>query len=185
MQPETRPQVALPKDFRLEQDGQRTTVSWRWFKWNSLILVVFSALFTGYLVLEHSRLHIFELLTHIPMTGFLIYVTLMSMLNTSRLEVSGGELRIQHGPFPFWNITRDRTVSGREISQLYGQEMRGSKGKITYSLFALDSEGRKHELAFWLEDKNQVLYLEQTLERLLGLEDKPVEGEAAPRGKVA
>lgn len=73
-----------------------------------------------------------------------------------------------------------RTLPGRELTQLYGQEIRGNKGRVSYSLFALDKQGRKEKLLSNLDDKDQVLYLEQALERRLGIEDSPVDGELAP-----
>jgi hypothetical protein len=99
--------------------------------------------------------------------------------------VSRNSLSIRHGPLPW---TGNRQMSGRELTQLYGVEnSRTSKGSTTYTydLLALDREGRTIKLISGLTDKDQVLYLEQTLERRLGIEDAPVDGEVAKRTSAA
>jgi len=75
-----------------------------------------------------------------------------------------------------------------QLTQLYGEETaKTNKGNTTYTynLFALDREGRKVKLLSNLTDKDQVLYLEQSLERRLGIEDAPVDGEIAVRTPAA
>jgi hypothetical protein len=79
--------------------------------------------------------------------------------------------------------------------RLYCQEARGPSPKqvfpgpahllaSSYSLLGIDQQGRKVKLLSGIEDKDQVLYLEQALERRLGIEDSPVAGELASRVSV-
>ncbi|AKJ00265.1 Hypothetical protein AA314_01891 [Archangium gephyra] len=188
--PPSRPKAALPERFQVEEHGQGTTISWRWFRAYHVFMVFFCLLWNGFLfvwyfvALTHEAPLIVTLfpLLHTGVGLFLIYMTVAGFVNSTRIEVSREELRIQHGPLPW---SGNRTLSGRELTQVYGQEVRGSKGSVSYSLLALDTQRRQVKLLTGLEAKEQALYLEQALERRLGIEDSPVEGELARRDQVA
>jgi hypothetical protein len=192
MQSETRPQVALPKHVHLEEHGERTTVSWRWLTWQHglmafmlLFINAFYVVFFLNIPMYHPEKPLESLLITLFMASVpvcLNYSTLAGLLNTTRIELSRDELRIQHGPVPWLG---NRTVPARDITQLHGQAVRTGRAGYTYSLFALDKAGRKVKLLSGLENKDQVLSLEQALEHRLGLEDRPVEGELAQRNQVA
>lgn len=188
--PSPRPKAALPERFQVEEHGQGTTISWRWFRAYHVFLVFFCLMWNGFLfswyfvALTHETplaVKLFPLL-HTGAGVFITYMTVAGFVNRTRIDVSRDELRIQHGPLPW---AGNRTLSGRELSQLYGQEVRGSKGSVSYSLFALDKQRRQVKLLSGLDGKDQVLYLEQALEQRLGIEDSPVDGEVARRNQVA
>lgn len=68
----------------------------------------------------------------------------------------------------------------RDLVQLYGQAHAGFLGE-RYRLCALTRRGRRVILVSGFPHKEPVLYLEQTLERRLGIEDSWVKGELAER----
>ncbi|OJT24907.1 hypothetical protein BO221_10950 [Archangium sp. Cb G35] len=174
-----------PKGFRLEEDGQRATLTWRWYSTDTVALMIVSVFWTVFLLEKHSRLSLLELFFFSSVAGAFVYATLMGLLNSTRVEVGNGELRIQHGPLPFWRMTRSLTMSGGSLTRLYGEEFRNAKGGLSYTLLALDTRGRQVKLVSRLENKEQVLYLERFLEHRLGIEDRPVKGEVAQRDQVA
>jgi hypothetical protein len=186
-----RPKAALPERFQVEEDGQSTVLSWRWFRVRHVFMAFFCLFWDGSLAMMYSRMLaqedpsltglLFPLL-HVGAGMFLTYSTLAGFVNRTRIEASRSELRIQHGPLPW---PGNRAWASREITQLYGMEVKDSERSTTYRLLALDRQGRKVKLLSGLEDKDQVLYLEQALERRLGIEDGPVDGELATREQVA
>ncbi|QRN96083.1 hypothetical protein JRI60_44830 [Archangium violaceum] len=182
-----RPRAALPERIQVEEDGQSTVLTWRWFKKHHLLMACFCVFWDGMLfnmyraMLEKGNVSLVELLfpmMHVGAGVFLTYSTLAGFLNRTRIEASRDELHIQHGPLPW---PGNRTLSARQLTQLYATEVRGNKGSVSYTLLALDRRGHKVELLSGLDDKDQVLYLEQTLERRLGIEDDPVDGELGTR----
>ena len=189
----TRAKAALPSRFQVEELGSSTQITWRWFNpIKHIIMAFFCVLWDGFLVTWYSfaffeegppqaLLLCFPLL-HVAAGIGLTYSTLCGFFNRTLLEVSRDSLTIRHGPLPW---TGNRTLTRRELTQLYGLEVvHTSKGRRTgssYNLCALDREGRKVVLLSGLEEKEQVLWLEQALERRLGIEDTPVEGEVAAR----
>ncbi|WPB75879.1 hypothetical protein KYC5002_43680 [Archangium violaceum] len=171
MSSETQLPLKPPKDFRLEDDGQRATLTWRWYSTDTVALMIVSVFWTAFLLEKHSRLSQVELFFFGSVAVAFIYATMMGLLNSTRVEVGNGELRIQHGPLPFWRMTRSLTVSGSSLTQLFGEEFRNGKGGISYTLLALDTRGRKVKLVSRLENKEKVLYLERFLEHRLGIRE--------------
>jgi hypothetical protein len=190
-----RPRAARPAHLREEENGDRTVLSWRWFRARHVFMAFFCLFWDGFMVMAliGMPVHMWPVLVlHLGTGLVLTYLTLSGFLNTTRVEASRSELTIRHGPLPW---PGSRTVSGHELTQLYCQEARGPSPKqvfpgpahllaSSYSLLGIDQQGRKVKLLSGIEDKDQVLYLEQALERRLGIEDSPVAGELASRVSV-
>ena len=174
-----RAQAPLPSHFKIEESDGVTRIRWRWFNFVHVLMLVFCICWDGALVMGfNSGLRVSSfILIHVTVGVLLTYCTLAGWVNQTAVEVSRNRLTVRHGPLP-WPGNRD--VPGRQLTQLYGEEIvktnKGSKS-YSYDLMALDREGRKIKLLKGLLEKEQVLYLEQTLERRLGIEDAPVDGE--------
>lgn len=189
-----RAKAPLPPRFKVEEeDGAATRITWRWFSIIHIFMIFFCIAWDGFLITwygiafatDSPIIMIIFPIAHVAAGVGLTYYTLTGLVNRTTIEVSRNHLSIRHGPLP-WPGQMD--APGRQFTQLYGVEnSRTSKGTTTYSydLFALDREGRKIKLITGLTDKDQVLYLEQTLERRLGIEDAPVDGEVATRTSAA
>ena len=189
-----RAKAPLPSRFKVEEeDGAGTRITWRWFSIVHIFMVFFCIAWDGFLVTWYGTafaedgplIMILFPLAHVAAGVGLTYYTLTGLMNRTTIEVSRNRLTIRHGPLP-WPGNMD--VPGRQFTQIYGVEnSRTNKGTTTYTydLIALDREGRTTKLITGLTDKEQVLYLEQTLERRLGIEDAPVDGEVATRTSAA
>lgn len=189
-----RAKAALPARFEVEDDGTTTRISWRWFTLRTLALAAFCVFWDGFLIVWYGAalsspktpvMAVLFPLLHVGAGAGLTYTVLTGFINRTRVEVNRALLTIRHGPLPW---VGNRVLPGRSLAQLYGEEVTSKSRNgtsVTYSLFALDREGRKVKLLSGLEEKDQVLYLEQTLERRLGIEDVPVDGEVATRTQVA
>jgi hypothetical protein len=119
------------------------------------------------------------------LTGFLNSTTIA--VRSQKSEVGDGPFRrseqtvnllsIQHGPIP---ARGNRALSGEEISQLYCKERStSSKGGVSraYEVRAILVDGRQLTLLDKLPSPDQALFIEQELERRLGIVNQPVEGE--------
>lgn len=186
----TRARVTLPQRFHMAEDEQRTVIAWRTFDgMDRFLLVFFSALWNVPLLMLYRHLiatgaSLTSLLLPLLFVGpglFILYMTLVSFVNHTRIEVSRDKLTIHCGPLPW---TENHTLSGKELAQLYVHAPANSTNTTGHSLLALDKQGRKVQLLTGL-DKEQVRYLEQALERQLGIEDSPVEGEMPRRSEDA
>jgi hypothetical protein len=99
-------------------------------------------------------------------------------LKRTRIEATREGLIVRQAPL---GLQREELhLERRDLVQLYGQAQRGFLGE-TYRLCALTRRGRRVILASGFPHKEQALYLEQTLEAQLGIEDSWVKGELAER----
>jgi len=186
----TRARVTLPERFHMVEDEQRTVISWRTFDgMDRFLLVFFSALWNVPLLVLYRYLvstgaSMTSLLLPLLFVGpglFILYTALVSFLNHTRIEVSRDKLTIRCGPLPW---SKNHALTGKELVQLYVHEPADPTNTTSQSLLALDNQGRKVQLLAGL-DKDQVRYLEQALERQLGIEDSTVEGEMPRRSEDA
>lgn len=192
--PLLRPRPALPRQFEVEEAGETTRISWRWFRpvhvhmgavslvWNAILAGVCVKVLTSP---GTSPLELIFLLPHLGAGLWLLYFTLAGALNRTTITVDREQLTLLHGPLP-WPGTPDRQLPGPSLSQLYCTAWRRKQflfqpAGTVYELSALDASGHPVELVSGLEEHNQVLFLELALERQLGIEDAPVEGELATR----
>nr|QKW93851.1 hypothetical protein [Vitiosangium cumulatum] len=182
----TRARVTLPAQFQMQEDEQRTVISWRTFDGGErFLLILICAIWNVPLLLLYRHL----LSTDASLTFLLLpllfvgpglyigYVTLASFLDRTRIEVSRDKLIIHCGPLPW---SKNHNLSGAELTQLYAHAPADLTHTTGYSLLALGRHDRKIQLITGLE-KDQARYLEQALERQLGIEDSAVEGEMPRR----
>jgi hypothetical protein len=160
----------------------------RWFSAKTVFLLFFCIFWDGFLVMWYSlatRGHgtpifafLFPLL-HVGAGAYLTWQALCGLINRTRIEVHLRELRIKHGPLP-WPGNRRLPVSS--LKQLFSEERvsrSGNRNSTTrrYHLNAVLRDGRKVTLLDNLDEADQALYLEQEIERRLGIVDAPVAGE--------
>ncbi len=189
--PPPRTQVPLPPLFQVEDQGHAgLRLSWKWFKPQALFLAFFCLFWDGFLVVWYGiaagmedppLVMVLFPLGHVAVGVGLTYWTLAQFVNRTWIEASRNRLQVRHGPLR-WKENLD--LPGSELVQLYGLEVihRGKNGvSVTYSLNAIDRKGVQRKLLTGLVDLEQVLWLEQALERHLGIEDRPVDGEVARR----
>ncbi|MDC0708280.1 hypothetical protein POL68_07335 [Stigmatella sp. ncwal1] len=189
-----RAKAPLPPKFRFDDDGTRTRISWRWFSFVHIILIFFciawdSFLFTWYGIAFSTEntplIAIIFPIAHVAVGVGLSYYTLAGLVNRTTIEVSRDRLIIRHGPLPWHG---NLNVLGRRLTQLYGREKVTSndgRATFTYELMGMERSGQTVKLLTGLTEKDHVLYLEQILERRLGIEDAPVDGEVATRTPAA
>ena len=185
-----RPKLPVPRFFDLEETAGTTRISWSWFRLEYVMVGAWGFaldLFSGALLarslsagdpLEPGPVAFLCLL----LAGGLglTYCALTGVLNTTTVEASRDGLSIRHGPLP-WPGNQD--LPRRALTHLYGLEnarrpLFAWHGR-GWDLNAVDAKGRRRTLLSRLEEQEQVLFLEQALEKRLGIEEAPVQGERA------
>jgi hypothetical protein len=177
--------VPMPKGLSVDDWGPELTIIRRWFTWAAIFMVIFCVVWDGFLVAWYVVgmaagapliMLLFPIL-HVAAGVFITYLTISLFVNRTVIRVAGGELTIRHGPLPWFG---NHTLFGGDLEQLYCEEKmhRGKNStSTTYSVGAILRGGEKKELLSGLETPDQALYIEQQLERKLGIEDRPVSGE--------
>jgi hypothetical protein len=107
------------------------------------------------------------------------YYGLKGLVNTTVVRVSPIHLSVKEGPL----LPRRRIeIDSRDVTQLYVKQhvQRGRKNTTTtYQLHLVQENGEHEEIVSDLESADQALFLEQEIERFLGLEDQAVPDEQA------
>lgn len=180
--PVTKPErleVALPSRFKLRRSTSSMEVTWLvGGRFHGLVLSVIAAAF-AYAALNSGVLPLL-----IASAG-LFYFAAVRGFNTHRIRVDGSSLQVTQGPLP-WPGTRKLNAS--DVEQLYATEHEsrvetGDKGhrnvrvRKYYRLSANMRGSGRVTILSGLNDPHQALWLEQEIERLLGIGDKRVAGE--------
>jgi hypothetical protein len=98
-----------------------------------------------------------------------LYISVVSLTNSTEIKVSQQELTIQHDPFP--SLSKIKTIPVKEISHLFVHIIRthGNLAGTGYSweLLWVDQFGKKRRLISAIPDWNQAQFLKQEIERFL------------------
>jgi len=180
-----RPEVPLPPRIRIAKTERGVELSWRWFTPVLLFLIPFTIAWDAFLLFWYSMagssdapwIMVVFPIAHVAVGIGLTYCVIASLLNTTRITVAPRALEVRHGPIPW----RGNAVFERsQVEQLFckRKETRGKHGPhVTYELWLSLRGPRAVKLVSNGLEEEQVLYLEQRIESVLGLSDRPMAGE--------
>jgi hypothetical protein len=190
-------QVPMPAKFEVREEEGRLVVSWKWFSPVHLFMIVFAVFWWGFLFVWYGALvvaavsvqggwvaAIFMGVAGLPFVAAgigIVYFALAGYRNRTFVTVSRDRLEIRHRPMRWFG---EKTLATRDLAQIYCErnEHRGKHGThASYSIHALSPERRKLEILKGLESPEQARFLEDRIERFLGIADLPVQGEL-PKG---
>lgn len=179
-----RPPVPIPDRFEITDRPEGLSISYRWFNLTFIFMAVFAVFWNGFMLVWHATslasgamfMSAFGLL-HTAVGVGIGYYALAGFLNRTTITAERDVLHVRHSPLP-WVGATDLWV--RDLDQLYAKQVisKNSDGtSMSYELHAILKNGRQRKLVSGLSEAEQALYLEQQLERRLGIADRPVFGE--------
>ena len=170
----------------MTRDAGGLTLVYAWFRPYHVFMLFFCIVWGAFLVfwyrtaLAHpspSSIALWFPLLHVAVGVGITYSTIAGFLNRTRVGVNTGEITIRHGPLPW--IGNSKVPAG-EIRQLFREEIisTGNNGRsASYHLNAIIGQNRKLRLIRNIPAADMALYLEQEIEKALGIEDRRVAGE--------
>jgi hypothetical protein len=172
--------VPMPGGITVQDDGYQLEITRKWFGCSTVGIGVFALIWNGmiwfiFVPAGFSSFGIFLLPFIAVGIGFL-YMTVAGFLNATTIRVDTSNLSIQHGPVPY----PGKTLASQDIEQFYTKQRvhhNENSTSYTYELHAVTFEGKKQKLIGGLSESDQAVYIEQEVERFLGIEDRPVRGE--------
>jgi hypothetical protein len=179
--------VPLPAGIHVEERGRDLVIVRRWFSWVYIFLLFFCLMWNGMLISFYGILFaagsppmllLFPSL-HVMAGAFITYFTLAGFVNRTTFTIEADHLTVRHGPLP-WRGNVD--VSTASLTQLFCTEQvsRSRNGTtVRYGVDAVLKDGRHLKLASGLDAREQALYIEQSIEKHLGIQDRRVRSEMA------
>jgi hypothetical protein len=176
--------VPMPKYVSLEESFGELKILRKWFSMYQAPLVFFAVIWNGFLLFWYTialstgqtQMALFGLL-HLAAGLFLIYTVATNFINATLITVNPQTLDIKHGPIPAWG---NKTLNPSDIAQIYCKEIitRSRRSQtITYEVAAIMHDQRRETLLTGLYNAEQALYIEQEVERFLGIANEDVPGE--------
>jgi DNA-directed RNA polymerase subunit RPC12/RpoP len=171
----------VPKDVEVDDAPTRLRISWQWrvdareaFGFIVLLALLVAVFASGN---AGEPKAVVALMLLVPFALALALRLAQQLRNRTVIEVTGDSLEISTGPI---SIDPSRTLSRREIDQLFCVALHTRYGAI-YQLHAELKGGKRQRLVDEIDDVERAFFLEQAIERRLGIEDHPVDGEVPRR----
>jgi hypothetical protein len=177
--------VPLPARLHVEERGRDLVIVYRWFTWTYIFLAFFCVMWNGFLAFWYGAAFVtdaplaFKLfpLLHVAVGLGLTYMTAAGFVNRTTFTVERDHLAVRHGPLP-WRGNLD--VSTLALEQLFCSEkvIRSRSGTtLRYGVEAVLKDGTQLHIAPALDEREQAMYIEQSIEKHLGIRDRPVASE--------
>ena len=175
--------IDTPSGVTIETFENRVRISWQyvargWSLWLLLWLFSLYLIWTDAKALPGKSTPAIFFMTAIFLV--LLYYFLLWNLNKKVVEVNQDTLSVGcEGLIP-WPVP-DHTFDSASIKQMYVIERVGGGRYRTmyYNVYVLTTDGR-HEKLVTVRQGEWALYLEQEIERFLGIEDQVMRGEWRP-----
>jgi hypothetical protein len=107
----------------------------------------------------------------------LTYFVIAGYVNKTYITISYDSLAVQHKPLPFPGA---QILKTSDIKQLYSKEKiyHGRNGtSCSYEIHVITHSGKTVKLLSGLSSSEEALFLEQEIEKHLGIQDQVVRGE--------
>lgn len=170
--PRIRDAVPLPAGMTITDDGAALVIVRRWLRAKHLVLLaIIAALDAGlaYLWLTDG-FGPWVLIGAVFLTFWNLQLVSM-FVNSTTLRVTGDRVDVRQGPLPSL-IYRNQSLAAAELKQVFA-----ARWSSLYEVGAELKDGRRVPLMRPLVFEAQAIFVEQQIERRLGIVDFAVEGE--------
>lgn len=183
--------VEQPKGITVRELPDAFEIERKWFGPSAFGLLIFVILWDGFLVFWYSMAlgggmkggngiewgAVLFPLIHVAVGLGMTYFCIASFINKTLIRVTVNELTVKHGPIPTFG---NKTLMTLNVAQIYCKKKvtRTKNGtSISYQVRAKQTNDKDVKLVTGLRKSAQALFIEQQMERVMGLEDRAVDGE--------
>jgi hypothetical protein len=176
-----RREIPCPIHFSVKNDGNSLRICFWWIWGGFLNSLMFCFLWNSFVIFYYwMALRIQDRLMWLPVVWgilhvliglWLVYVTLIRLLNRTVINLTSEFLTIRHVPFPWWGNTR---LPVDELDRLYchrDASLAKRGGRYFYTLNAAVKGGTTLELVKDFPNPAEPLFIKQKLERWLRMEE--------------
>lgn len=163
-------QVDVPFGVEVQDLGDALRITRRWVYWTSVPLGLGALAWIGLTLCRNANDLLNACNCFFLGLGLLaLHIAVLSLANSTEIEVNHQELTIRHGPLP--SLSRNKTVPVRDIDQLFLKTIKMSgnlaAGGRSWDLCMVDRFGEQRGLIGAMPDWNQAQFIKQEIERFL------------------
>jgi hypothetical protein len=176
-----------PGNVTIDQEADALRLAYRWFSAKYVFMAFFCVAWDGFLVFWYGialsqkvglgNFMIWFPIAHVAVGIGITYSTLAGFVNRTVVRVSSSAVTVRHGPLPWLG---QKSVAASDIGQVYRQQLISTSSRggssVSYQLSVATHDQRKIDL-LKCDSSDTALYIEQEVERYLGIGDRPVAGE--------
>ena len=178
-------EVGFPEGLDVVHHGSHVELVLKWFSWKIVAMTGFAIFWDGFLINWYVQvapgadpMATYFPLIHVAVGLAITYYVIAGWCNRTHILVGQGKVAVRHSPLPWFGSME---TSASNLKQLYTQERvrqsRRGGGSTTYEVRAVTQDGRNTKLVGGLDTSEQVLSIEQEIEKRQGIRDVPVHGQ--------
>ena len=176
-------EIPKPKGFSVQRHNGELEITRDWFGLAIIGLTFFCLFWNGFMAVWYGIAIIQQVWmmaacgTVHGLVGLgLGYSVLAGWLNQTFIKVNKSSIKVTSGPIP---VPGNKILKTTDIIQLYSKERvsRGESTSASYEVHAVTHDNQDETLITGLADSAQALFIEQQIERALGIMDQSVRGE--------
>jgi hypothetical protein len=171
--------IGLPEKISITREFDSMTIIRSWFGWEVTFITLFAVIWNGIIIKDYLNIEGSESLPwiHILAGVAVSYYAITGWFNKTDIKVTKQYIDISHKPLPWIG---NKKIDSNDIKQLYGKEKisrSNNSSSVTYEVHVIMNSGNDTKLLSGLASSEQALYIEQEIEKYLGIKNKPVRGE--------
>lgn len=184
------PLLPTPENFEVYEGLSQLVISYRWMKPIYYFTLAFSIAWWSFLIFwysaalsdlaeggEGSWMAVIFPIGHVAAGVYIAYLTVCGFLNKTSIEVTHSALEVRHTPLPWPGAKK---LQRTQIKQLYTvQHAQSGRGgtTLTYQVLAITADNKSVTLLQGFETAQHGQFIEQKIEKFLGIENQRVAGE--------
>lgn len=176
--------IPTPKGWKIESTGYELILRQPWLNPQIGFLTFFTVLWNGFMLawfgiaLATGSWGMLGCGTiHAAIGMLLAYLVLTSYINSTVITISPYLVKVRYGPLPWFG---NKQIDATGLKQLYVKEQRHEgedSVSYTYDVHYITTDYKHEKLIGGLQQSEFARYIEQEIERYLGIKDQQVPGE--------
>ncbi|WP_432797880.1 hypothetical protein [Poriferisphaera sp. WC338] len=186
VQPKLEIDASEIRGVMIEELPDAYTITRKWFTPAAFALLGFCAIWDSFLIFWYFMaftddaplmMKLFPIL-HVAVGICLTYAAICMLVNKTIIRLDPNALSIKHAPLPW---SGNKSVQTLDIQQLFVREKvnrsKDGNATYTYAVHAQTTKNKVIKLVPNIQKAEQAQFIEQQLEKQLGITDQPVAGE--------
>lgn len=178
--------ASQPNKMTVNRSAEGLVISWRWFGRQTIFMIFFAGFWNvvawsiGASILKNGEFNLFFLLIpglHLILGIWLIYTVLRGLFNKTTITINEQHISVQTKPLPSHGAYKEFYTAKIKRIHVYRNTHESDEGgtSYTYDIFLTTTTHSSERLLHPLDNRDEALFLAQTINRYLNLSTKSEE----------